>query len=360
MSATAQELAYQRELHIDGVAEDLVGVNWISVFTDGTMAIAQGDDHQLVFFARDGRRMENFGRAGAGPGEIGELLAYHGRRGDTLFIFDGGNNRITMVDRHAKLAGIFRLPPALRDPNRQAPPGITNSYPLAVNPNGNVLLLILIPPEFDPTPGWEVIGTHRLAAAWVTPDGQLVRVVAGWPRAQDVCGMTSSRQIECPRPMRVAGPDGRSFVVVTTIPTGPDAGRISISAYGPDGRHRYAVSELFPRVRIPSRVIDSIRALGMAPGLPARRIQYWRDAEFWEYYRPVQRVIVGEDDRVWIKTPTTGGKTPYRVFAADGRFVGIVTVPANVDIEAADGTHFWATVRDDDGIESIARYRLAT
>jgi hypothetical protein len=43
---------------------------------------------------------------------------------------------------------------------------------------------------------------------------------------------------------------------------------------------------------------------------------------------------------------------------ASGRQTGTVSVPANVELRAADATHAWGVELDDNDVPSLVRYRI--
>ena len=62
----------------------------------GEIAVANGASNEIRIFDRAGRYLRALGRTGAGPGEF-RSLSLLGRSGDTLFIADAVNARITLL-----------------------------------------------------------------------------------------------------------------------------------------------------------------------------------------------------------------------------------------------------------------------
>lgn len=89
-------------------------------------------------------------------------------------------------------------------------------------------------------------------------------------------------------------------------------------------------------------------------------------------------VLVGRDGTIWVLRElasrprvsiqatrrdsepqvTWSADREFDVFAPDGRYYGRVPAPEHATIRVIDGTTLWGVVRDDDGVESIVRYRL--
>jgi len=75
-------------------------------------------------------------------------------------------------------------------------------------------------------------------------------------------------------------------------------------------------------------------------------------------YPPVEELLVGNDHRVWIGLRPTSRGRPWLVLGDAGAPDGIVTLPANSTVRAADGEHLWAIEQDELDVESVVRYRL--
>lgn len=354
---TGQATEYSGEIIVDGGVEDLVGISSIVPFDDGSIAVGQGQDHRVIVFGPDGARRAVLGRAGGGPGEFRDLSSRSGRAGQLVWVWDRSARRLTLLDARGRLVRTTQAPIALSSPDGVTQPGIAASQPLALGPDGGLLLLLTVPRAMMSLRGWEDLQGHRTGSVWVT-DGRRGTVVAGWPTATETCGTDPAQQTNCPVPRVAAGPDGRLLVIVSVEPDGSAQGTFAVRAFGRDGRLRFESHLRYTTIAVPDRVIDSMRTIGTAPGLPADRIRYWRDATFRTFYPPFTDVFIGQDDRTWIRLGPGRDSVDYLILDQRGRSVGTVTVPASSTIEAADATRFWATTRDEDGIESVARYRL--
>jgi hypothetical protein len=96
---------------------------------------------------------------------------------------------------------------------------------------------------------------------------------------------------------------------------------------------------------------------------------------------PVNGLHVGMDERVWVHvsmpserfTPTTVAPEPghrarpvlgwreptaYDVFEANGTYVGRVTLPSNARPKVFRGDEVWCTVRDEDDVITLVKYRV--
>ena len=85
----------------------------IPVADDGTLAVVQGQDQSVRFFASDGASLGRIGGQGEGPGEfVG--LGYVGWLADSLWIYDIRLKRMTILTPERELARTMRMPPEAR------------------------------------------------------------------------------------------------------------------------------------------------------------------------------------------------------------------------------------------------------
>src|SRR5690606_23532870 len=235
---TGQATEYSGEIIVDGGVEDLVGISSIVPFDDGSIAVGQGQDHRVIVFGPDGARRAVLGRAGGGPGEFRDLSSRSGRAGQLVWVWDRSARRLTLLDARGRLVRTTQAPIALSSPDGVTQPGIAASQPLALGPDGGLLLLLTVPRAMMSLRGWEDLQGHRTGSVWVT-DGRRGTVVAGWPTATETCGTEPAQQMNCPVPRVAAGPDGRLLVIVSVEPDGSAQGTFAVRAFGRDGRLRF-------------------------------------------------------------------------------------------------------------------------
>jgi hypothetical protein len=193
---------------------------------------------------------------------------------------------------------------------------------------------------------------------WVGPKGVIGRLIGSDPGWSTICGEEPARLIHCAYPVLEAGNDG-SVVLLGTDVSGPHAGTIKVTVISAAGDTIADRRFPFERVEILKRVTDSIRTAALAGGTRSpSRAAYWRAAEFQPIYRPVDRVVVGRDGTIWICLRPTPAGNPWLIIARDGRIRGRLTVSENVRVMSTDRSTFWGVVQDQDGLESIVRYKI--
>jgi len=76
-------------------------------------SVFQFEPSAIVVFASDGAFLQKIGHEGAGPGEFRYILGLHVADGDTLHLFDVGNQRRTVLSPEYEVVRSHRIPPAL-------------------------------------------------------------------------------------------------------------------------------------------------------------------------------------------------------------------------------------------------------
>ena len=119
-AALAQSAATQPRWHLSSaprlslgggtdLASEFLHVRATFRLSDGAVVVANGATRQLRVFGPAGEHRRDIGRDGSGPGEF-RNLAWTGRRGDTLVVTDGANNRITEFLADGTLISTTRIP----------------------------------------------------------------------------------------------------------------------------------------------------------------------------------------------------------------------------------------------------------
>lgn len=214
----AQPLRAVQELRIDGIREDLSYVLFVDAFIDGTIVVAQPQDHHLLFYSSGGKRLAAYGRQGAGPGEF-QLVGYsHGFVGDTLWVLD--NFRVNFVTSDGAHVRTSTFPRPVTNAATTELLGVGPAYPEAITPGGNWLVTRIFPPGLSIPPRWrERLGANERGYVWTTEKGWPNRLLASTPSNQAICGTAISELQNCPRLRSFAGPSGDPFIVVKPVPT---------------------------------------------------------------------------------------------------------------------------------------------
>ncbi len=82
-------------------------------FADGRIVVANAGTTQLKFYGRDGRFLHSAGRAGSGPGEFREIDKLLVLAPDSLLVFDGALERLSVFDARRSYARLFHFDAAI-------------------------------------------------------------------------------------------------------------------------------------------------------------------------------------------------------------------------------------------------------
>ena len=183
--------------------------------------------------------------------------------------------------------------------------------------------------------------------AWVSRTGAVDRPIAIRPGDAPVCGSAPIRRQECPSSWAtVGGPDLRlASLEVENDGEAPFFVRVTVIA--PSGDTLFVRRLAYPPLRVSADTIAQLRKL--------RRVN--SGAEPRNYKRPVSRLLVGRDGSIWVGFRERPAGVPWIVLDPDGTTRMEFTAPPNVDLMAASAAEVWGTLTDEDGLESVVRYR---
>lgn len=313
---------------------------------DGGLAVADGGTSEIRFYDAGGRFVEASGRVGSGPGEYRQIESLGLGPGDSLWVFDFGLRRFTVLDRRGDVVRTLQV-------------GGDLSAVGAVGrlPDGSFVVREL----WSAGARGETRGgltREPAAVARLGPDGSVADTVGLFPgREVFLCTENGRIVMSAPplaRETRVAL-RGEEIVV-------GDQARFTVSSYTPAGT-------LTTSLRVPD--VD----LGVAPsdvdryveaqlaGLTDAEARMRRDHLLAMDVPPTKPAYgaleIDRTGRLWV-AEYSGTRTPRRwvVFDRDGALVGAVTMPDRF-VPADAGADWVAGVwRDDLEVERVRLYRL--
>ncbi|HEX9563152.1 MAG TPA: hypothetical protein VF981_04245, partial [Gemmatimonadaceae bacterium] len=245
---------------------------------------------------------------------------------------------------------------------RGVQPRVISLSPRALYAGGSWLLEASMGEGSPPFPG----------VAKDQPGGPILRVdneatlqrVIGW-RHPSPC-VTSLRRSEggffalalplCVTPPLEYAADSRRVAIATFDTPAGRTGSYQVSVVSDTGDTLFARRYDYPVVPIPSRLLDSVRtaqaALRAAPDIVALR----RSMKLPETWPPIERLVLGRDETVWIEQYTRAGNRVWQVLNARGDVEGQAAVPRGVRLMAVSREAVWGTDTDEDGLQHIVRY----
>ena len=81
--------------------------------SDGRIVVANAGAHELRFYAGDGAYVSSVGGEGGGPGEFRLISALELGRNDSIYVFDGELQRLSIFDARGEFARTFRVPSSI-------------------------------------------------------------------------------------------------------------------------------------------------------------------------------------------------------------------------------------------------------
>jgi len=334
-------------------------VGTIGVGSDGSIYVIDAQAQQVRVFAPDGTFERTIGRPGAGPGEIGAGAAFVlVGAGDTVLVPDLTNRRI----------------------NRYAPDGTPlGSTPIAIEkglpmvfrstPSGTFLAQIRslsLPDRPAPDTLDRIV---RLTSAGTISDTLLEFPSGG---TLNLGGGTPEINLYAPEPAWDATDDLRIVYGVN------DVYRVGI--YGSNRELQRVITKPFERQPVSENDRDGImNALTRAwtdAGVPPSLLPQLRSfVHFGEYIPAFASVQVGPDGTLWVQhLQSAAGLTPeeleqfnpqedlgapdWDVFDADGRFLGVVTMPPRFQPRLFKDDRIYGVWRNELDVQFVTRLKV--
>lgn len=342
-------------LEIGAVAGDsaynLDGVSSVHRLSDGRIVVGSPTTGTLSYFDANGRHLRTAGGAGKGPGEIGSLAAAWVHSGDTIGVFDSGNQRVTFFDSEGTLVREVALRPSAAAPDAF----------VAALPDGGFAIARI---QVDPSKWSTEPFADTMVVMHYAPDGaergELVRVggLRRWRAAR-------GSGVHPFSPRFVTAGSGSGFVVADGAET-----RFEVFDAAADARRsvswpdttlvppQAAWQQLAEEVRRANDPISRLNAsalpeLGPGPSLPvysALRVDP-ADRVWIKSYDPAS-------DNLWTGALPQGAGGRWSVFEPDGQRVATVQMPEDLIVFEIGTDYVLGVRRDELGIEYVRLHTL--
>jgi len=288
-----------------------------------------------------------------------------GWTGNSLWVADPGFKQIALIDRAGKVTKSLEYPSWVRPAwaDRRRFPVFAGLDPLALYADGSWLVRPSNPRSLVSTPEYDNSYSYL---ARMSEGGSIekliVRVPRGGPPPDPRMRSTSQAIFPASGPLPVwdASTDGSRVVVVSTALTGADSATYRVTAIGARGDTVF--SKPFPFVPVPmsKQSIDSVRtrynrSIGDRASDVAREEAVKRLP--WAY-PPVEGVLAGRDQTVWIELRSTAPEHMWLVLDTKGETIGTVRLPKEFVARVAERGRVWGFDRDADRVTALVRYRI--
>jgi len=357
-------------VEIDGRAEEsriLFGTRRVRVLKTGRIVVASSQLDEVTFWDGDGDRPQGIGGRGEGPGEFSRVNDVYRCAADTLVVNDF--TRISVFDS----AGHFHRTVGVSPSNRRAFFRIEGVFPDC----GSLLVQSSTyeMPRHGTVGGVEA-GLFSLDLSRQTLVDPIIEFPAFWIFHKMIAG--GSVPIRLPW-----APEPKWAVANGQVYFGP-ADQPEIRVLSPDGTMRRIIRWDQPREPVGVReqslyealrerwlpeippLRDVLPPLGEYPNLPEERPFYLSllvDDEGYIWVREYPEYIAGRPDLfgyggpVWKGGPD-GQVDRWRVFDTGGRWLGIVSTPAEFSVLSIEGGYVAGVFTDELDVEHVKLYRI--
>lgn len=310
----------------------------IAILDDGGVAVANRGSEQVRLFDAEGRHLLSFGRKGSGPREF-RLLSLVEAYGDSLLVYDEGNDRITVWSRGGRFGRSFRLDwfSGLLGPEHLM---------------GAQGILTATARYMSELPGEGLVVDTALVSHYDL-EGHLIDSIGRFPHNERVVRRTGDRQMTLPAPFSERGqlvgtPIGFCYAF------GPSA---LVHCYGWNGQLERAIRlPLAPR-QVTAGAVEAFWQEQMGQTDGPRRDAFQRLREFMpfpKHYPALGQLLMDGDGRIWARAFSLPDEHEQRWFVLeDGRLVAeLATLRGLRVMDVRDGRI--AGVRTDDfGVEFV-------
>ena len=360
--SVSNQWTLQEELRIGSEADpdyQFGAIGFIAVDSRERLFVMDAMAQHIKVFSADGQYEQTIGRPGAGPGEIGQqaIQLFMGP-GDTLLVPDLGNQRINRYGPDGTSLGSFRLE-------------LEKGLPLAINATRSGVILEQVRPLALPD---QPVRDTMDAIVKLAVDGTVLDTLKKFPSGGTINlgGAAPEINFFSAEPVWQIMEDMRLCFGVNDD--------YSIEVYSPDGMLERIIRKPFTRVSVAERdqelMTEAMVGLWTDAGVPPQAIPQLRQiinfAEFYPAFAAIQR---GPGGTMWvqhIQSPSELseeemeafnfiediGAKDWDVFDADGRFLGVVTMPPRFSPRLIIENKIYGVFRDDYDVHHAVRMRI--
>ena len=314
---------------------------------DGRVVVADGGSGEIRFYDRSGRFLHASGRQGDAPGEYRMISGLGSGPGDSLWVFDYGNRRFTVLSGEG-------------EPVRTVSVGGSLSAVGAVGrlPDGSFVV----------KEGWGsyVSGTERTG---LTRDPVVVVKFAPDGSSSDTLGMFPGREVF------ISVWDGRGVMSTPLFAHNASAAihgdgvfvgvqeMMEVGLYSSDGHLRRLFRVPDADLHLSAADIDDRRqqVLSQTPAPRRAEVRNQLDEMDVPDSRPAYgRLLVGADGCLWAAEQTRYPTIPknWTVFGRDGRLLGQILMPGRFRLYQIGTNWLLGVGLDDLDVEHVRLYRL--
>jgi hypothetical protein len=314
----------------------------------GGFVVADGGSHEIRFFDADGRFLTATGRRGDAPGEYRQIAGLGYGPGDSVWVYDFGTRRFTVLTTAGELVRTMNLGGALS----------------AVGAVGRFSDGSFVVREY-----WSS-GTHSgVVRSGLSRDPAAIATFSGDGAELDTVGVFPGREVY------IGSEDGRAVMsaplyarTASVALSGDevyvgDQERFEVGLYTASGALRRLVRVLGIDLRVTQEDIDRAVAERLADQPPERHamLRAHLDAMDVPETRPAYgRLLVDSESNLWVAEHTSYPVEPAsgRVFDSGGGLLGVVRVPERFRVHQIGEDWILGVWRDEFGVEYVRLHAL--
>jgi hypothetical protein len=364
------QLSAVEELRIGNTDDPDKGFSWIAsidVADDGTVFVLDSKECHVRVFDASGRLITTFGRRGQGPGEFTSPVAV-GALGDSVWVNDAGNRRISFFTRTGKLISSVPLGVA------SVGTGRLNAWVTGAVPRRNHTFV-----SVPGTGSFQLdasVDSLRIPRLLFDTTGTVIDTL-GWSmqhelkatKAQIGESWAAYRPLQFSSYPKTVDADTMR-VIVEQGPVSAAEGRLHITRVDDRGKaiwtRQYSyVPRRVTRDRTEERIAAFAKSSFSKNGalIPGATDAVRAALTFPDYFAAASRVLLGKDGTVWLgRGDQRDDETPrWIVIDASGKVRGDVALPKNAVLPAIHvrGDRVWVPLNDNSGALWIGRFRIA-
>jgi hypothetical protein len=311
---------------------DLYGIMGVAQLSDGRVVVADRAQ-RLVVFDSGGSYLNTIGRSGSGPGEFTAIALLNRVQGDSLFVYDGRQFRVSLFTAGGELARTFQI----RAPR---PFRVRGRFH-----DGSVLLQRELNAPLDPG-----IVRSDYVVLRIAEDGTVLDSLMTVPGTEFFYGGERGPSVVVGTFLRetymAAG--ARAAYAVTG-----DRFEVQVASLDPTAGGR----RLFQR-SVPTAPLTTADITAALPAADARALLPLLPPD--QTVPLTLRLVVDEDGNVWVEEYRADRDLPatWSVFDPEGNLIATATTPARFRPFYIDDKVILGVSRDSLGVELVHRHTL--
>jgi hypothetical protein len=347
---------------IEGEPEYQFGqIGFIATDSRDRIFVTDAQAQEIRVFSADGRYQQTIGGPGSGPGELGQGVTFLVvAEGDTLFVPDLTNRRVNLYAPDGSEAGSF-------------PIQLEKGLPMVWRGTSTGIVACQVRPlslPNAPAPARDSMDAIVLYSTAGMVTDTLFKFRSGG--TLNLGGGTPEINLYSPEPVWDITSEGRLLYGVNN--------EYRIGLYGQDGELERVVSmpfELKAVAETDKRVVmEFLERAWTDAGVPPQALAQLRQiVHFGEYFPAFSAVLAGPRGSIWVQhiQPASelseeelanfnlieeSGAPQWDVFDAQGRYLGVVTMPPNFAPRLIRSNQIYGVWRDELDVQYVVRLRI--